>query len=148
MRRLGATRGRTSKRAHTHPHCRADRRRDLARAPTPSTVPLSATPKKPHPTPKKTKKTDKLAATKAHDKEVHEAMQSRRAEEKGRRDAEKELEREADKYDRDALHPDSKAAKADARHAAQKEHKHERHEALGECEHKKKNCKICAPRHK
>jgi len=58
------------------------------------------------------------------------------------------MEREANAFERDALHPDSKAAKADARHSAQREKKHERHEAMAECEHKQKNCKICAPRHK
>jgi hypothetical protein len=110
-----------------------------ARSPAPSRKQLNNNKKQP---------TDKLAATKAHDKEVAEALQSRRAEEKGKREAEKQLEKEADKFDRDALHPDSKAAKADARHAAAKEHKHERHAGMAECEHNQKNCKICMPRHK
>lgn len=75
-------------------------------------------------------------------------MQSRRAEEKGKSAATKALEKEADAFDRDTLHPDSKAARADARHDRQKEHRHERHEQMGECEHGQKHCKICAPRHK
>jgi hypothetical protein len=80
---------------------------------------------------------------------VHEALQSRRHEDKERREAEKNLEHAADKFERDAgVGGSSKQAAADARHNAQKEKKHERHAVMAECEHGKKNCKICAPRHK
>jgi hypothetical protein len=96
-------------------------------------------------------KTDKLAATKAHEKEVHDALQSRREEEKARRQQGHALEGEANKFERDHEHPASKAAQADARREHQKEHRQERHAAAeegAECEHGQKHCKICAPRHK
>jgi hypothetical protein len=80
---------------------------------------------------------------------VHEALQSRRHEEAQRRDEEHKLEHEADKYARDHLADgSSRQARADAKGREQKEKKAERHAALAECEHGKKACKICAPRHK